>query len=534
MSVMAEKDIIILTGQSGLKKDNILEKIKNKADAEIVPSVEYNMKKEEDFKDILLQPPKIISQKWSTKFKEVKSELESLSTNSIKLFPLHITYFHQKKSEIFSPIDIKEILKPEFKDRVKMIVNLIDDSYDIYRRLMGKEQMYSYIFDEEISPLEALYQSIYNLLSILKWREVEKSYSRMLADLLEVPLYIVAVKHPTFMITRLFTTSPDNLKFFYLSHPITHLREETFLRLPDFYTELNMFIKKLIEKENIILFLPDTIDEKRVKKQGEMYVPELIDGWPLPYDEDWLFTPLSRSSKRWNPLNPLNFDYYSSDKNIKSSISAALEILIQNINKQIKHRDFDLVEQGKNGIIAYRCLIDGKVPRGTIAEVDYSHTLREKYDEYGRRNYIIHCREDIGRYRIRCLFNTLMNKVEIDVKTKKKLEDMLASWLLDGNIINDFVNGSIDSENIKKEIEKMLPSEYKFKENESYKRGIFDVESMSGIRNKKKSEWQFIASCSIESDPFLSLTSPDDYYITVEKEELSKVMQNLPQEISVK
>ena len=74
-----------------------------------------------------------------------------------------------------------------------MVIVLIDDCYDIYRRLLGKGEMYEYIKHESkyivnekeiietLKPFDALIESIMNLLDLLSWREIEIAFSRKIA-----------------------------------------------------------------------------------------------------------------------------------------------------------------------------------------------------------------------------------------------------------------------------------------------------------------------------------------------------------------
>jgi len=52
---------------------------------------------------------------------------------------------------------------------------LIDDIYDVYRRLIEEGQMFEDIIDKRMDPVDAIFVSIKNIFALLSWREMEIS-----------------------------------------------------------------------------------------------------------------------------------------------------------------------------------------------------------------------------------------------------------------------------------------------------------------------------------------------------------------------
>lgn len=516
-------NIILFTGQSGIKIQKCLYKLKDA----VIFSVEDEMKRisNKDFLKILSEPPRIQEDRWTKAFKGIKGKLPAYSESQKYVFiTFHASYYHQEKTEFVSPIDFKKLR--DLKNRIKMIIVFIDDCYDIYKRLMYKGQMYNYIL--KLPARRALLQSMMNLITILEWREIETAFSRKISQFLEVPLFIVAVKHPTWMLSRLIE-SYEKQNIFYLSHPISSILKAEHPRPSGFYGELNEFIEKVLALDNVILFMPATIDEKKIKqdKKTKKYIPELSDGWPLPFSDDWLFNPLPSKVKGINPLNPLDFDFYSTDKGTQSAISSLLENLLEKIGYQINSRDRSLVEQSKDGVVVYRPYWAAVTPGGVAAELEYNFNLRTYYNEEKRRVGIISTHEDLAKWRIKRLFTLVKGNISVENTHGEELDNICGDWLNDPNKISKFLyidNIKKSGETIRRSLEAVLPKEYEFKKGfatsiETTLRGG----NMYATSQKKEKCWEKIINQTQQKDPFLEYTSKEqDIYLSCPKEEFDQ------------
>lgn len=472
---MTEGDIILFTGQSGIKAEKGIRKLMEEGD--LFASIEQEMKKisGEKFKEeILAYPPFKQEELWSAAFDQIEKEKISKIKKGKHLFlTFHACYYHQKETTFLSPINFNKL--QSVADRVKMVIILIDDCYDIYRRLLGEGEMYGYIrhegkkaingkeTTEALKPFDALIESIMNLLDLLSWREIEIAFSRKIAHCLNnIPFYIVGVKHPRSIVSRIIRKPSDELKIAYLVHPISEVRNRYHPRIPEFIGELSEFIKKRLRQEDLVLFVPDTIDEKRIEKENigknlYQYIPKLSDSWALPFQDDWLFVPIMPSLQRIEPLNPKDFKFQRAGKEIKSMISSILKLLETKISSQINARDLSLVESS-NSLLVYRPYWCGKSPSGVEAEMRYNHELRTRHN-HNRKNrkvIMISATEDMGRLNINNFFREI-NYIILNESSKAKLEELCEEWLHDPQKLNEFYEKKWDMKDIIKSIEDTLP-----------------------------------------------------------------------------
>ena len=502
------RDVILFTGQSGINNRKCLEKLAEDGFRPSI-SVEDEMKVVADktFLEILGLPPRVQETIWTAAFNNVKKNLPTTYTEGepYTFVTFHASYYHQRKTEFLSPVDFKALT--ELKDRVKMVVVFIDDCYDIYKRLMKEGEMFGYILKS--TPEKALLDSITkSLLTILEWREVEIAFSRKIAQLLEVPqkLYVMAVKHPWRMLARLIK-SRGQQHIFYLSHPISSIRGGAYPRLPGFYEELCGFIRKMLAHDNVVLFIPDAIDEKRIRKDERTgkYIPELLDGWPLPFSNEWLFTPLPSEVKGINPLNPLNFDVSKAGDGFQTAISLLLEGLLEKIiGDQINSRDRTLVEQSKDGVVVYRPFWTGIHPEGVEEELKYNHDLATQYGETTRKTAIIGAYEDLAKLRIGNLFVHLGSSILLDGTSRERLMNLCKDWVDDPQMVSKFLNiNSINTDEIKDLVGQIFPSGYKFKEDIIRRTPTtLGVGELLAEHDKQKECWQWVFDKISGEDPF--------------------------------
>lgn len=503
-----QKDIIIFTGQSGIKVKSCISKLAGIGlDFQLVGIDECITKVcGKEFVEVLGMPPRIQESLWSEAFERIRSALPSQDEKERHIFlTFHASYFHQRKTEFVCPVNLGKLF--QLRDRTKMVIVLLDDCYDIYRRLIDEGQMYEYIW--KLEPLEALLQSISNLVSILTWRESEIAFSRKIAQLLEVPMYSIPVKHPDFVISRLISAASGALKILYLSHPISAIRKKgAYPRLPDFYAELSRFIQDLLRFKNIVLFVPDAIDEYRISRKeeaGNQYVPELLNGWPLPYSDNWLYEPLPSKLSHVNPLNPKDFDFHAASAESRSAISSMLRILSEKIRDQINSRDRTLVEQSRDGIVVFRPYWAASTPLGVEQEMMYSFDLRNRYGEKERRTCMLTTWEDLGKWRIIELFTLVENSVNIaDNEDLGNLQSLCQKWLIEAKMVSEFYDNSYDTTKLRKELETVLPQDYEFSEDlVGTRKTALAVGKMLDKAERQERGWAEIFKQMAQEDPLL-------------------------------
>ena len=514
-----KKDLVIFTGQSGIKLGSCISKLKRTGlDFQLV-SVDKAILDISDkkFVEILGTPPSIQEILWTKAFEHVMNLLQSQSeVHEFTFLTFHACYYHQKRTEFVSPVNLKELM--QLKDRTKMIIVLIDDCYDIYRRLMDKGEMYDEVLSSDKS-LDTLLESICNLSDLLIWRETEIAFSGKIAQLLGVQLYVISVKHPDFMISRLISAPKESLKILYLSHPISVIRRQgSFTRLSEFYTEISSLIKDVLKYDNVVLFVPDTIDEYIIKKNngGDLYIPEPLSGWLLPFSDKWLHEPLPARLTKINPLNPTQYKYSAASDDARTAISLTLRILNRRIGNQINSRDRTLVEQSKDGVLVYRPYLAASTHSGVEEEMIYNCDLRDQYGERGRKTYIITTQEDLGKLRIKKLFTLIETSVNItDSKDIGSLQELCEQWLADPKKVLDFYSNSYDINEIRGAIEKVLPTDYRFVKDVLDKGGsLLSVAKMLQKAEQKKRGWSGIFRQVAEEDPLIVYSSKEDILLS--------------------
>ncbi|TET77501.1 hypothetical protein E3J38_09835 [candidate division TA06 bacterium] len=479
------KDIVLFTGQSGIKIERCLRKIKGErpdSEVEVIKLEEAMIERykekfpnSKDYDDrtivdrVLALPPLAQGRLWEQSLSLVKKRLGSkASAKKLFLVSFHACFYHTRNREFLSPVGLT-MLKT-LANRTKLLIVLVDDCYDIYKRLLDEKEMFhKEVMHRDLNPHDAMVRSIWNLLTVLSWREIEIAFSRKLAEMLSVQFFIVPVKHPVFMIERLVFVPLDRLQIFYLAHPITSVRRRTYARGMRFPYDLNAFAERMLqEDDSVVIFIPDTIDELRIEcEQDGYYTPELSQGWDPPFDEsEWLFVSLPQEVMNLKPLNPKDFPYQS-DEEAKRTLSYAIGILAQKIEQQITSRDYGLIEQSKNGIIVFQPYWEGDVSGGALREAEYNSTLRDDRElkQTNRKMYVLEKLENLGKYRISQIFGQLEGSAlreALSDEGKERLHGLKKEWLESKERVEQFFEGKWSAPEIRCEIQRVLPSAYEF------------------------------------------------------------------------
>jgi len=131
---------------------------------------------------------------------------------------------------------------------------------------------------------------------------------------------------------------------------------------------------------------------------------------------------------------------------------------------QITSRDLSLVEQSKNGVIAYRPYFPYKLSGGIRRELEHNYRLYEK--ESSRRSIILSVLEDKGKARIKRFFTLVEKLIEnLDETTKQRLQEKCDEWICQSTIIKLFSDDAVLKKKLtrlREELEKILPRDYNF------------------------------------------------------------------------
>jgi hypothetical protein len=318
--------------------------------------------------DLLTRPYKYLLDLWGKAFESINRKVEEKMAKNPEtdiFINFHTVFYHHETIEHLSFIN--QNLLNKFKPDV--VITLIDDIYDIHSRLRGENQIFNPSLKGRARTRTEAEDAIFELLRILDWRAKEILMSRHITTALDIPNYLIAVKHPC---ETLYKIIYEDKPAFYLSHPITEVRRQMGRGNQ---IEAQQIIGEITGIGNLLssefpCFLPTTIDELRIKsnKKNGDYEPELLPRWE--FEESKTVRPLlfippeSRNEK--DPL-------WESDS--KSEILAPmLSVLAENIGAQMSTRDHRLVEQSKN-IAVYRPCYNGNPSEGVIREIKYFRDL---------------------------------------------------------------------------------------------------------------------------------------------------------------
>ena len=349
--------VIIVSGISGIDKENFITNFINKVGIE-------EKSKIIKFEDELVNPARrrggihpptkitafLDQRSLTNKIRTIEETFSWISNNiSIKsdieyvFLDVHLIYY--KNSEYFPPphpSNYSEWINSLGRDVDIVIINLIDDVFNIWKTILDKEQKY---------PNTRL-----TLHEILGWRSLEALLSDSLEHALNSPKegerralsYMTSVRHPYSTFENLIL--PKIPICVYLSYPISKTRND-----PKRVEQINKFRSRMHElgkKHHIAIFDPVSIDEltldqARKLKKSQISTLDKKLRWPLNYSEILV--------KDANPCIKIPA------KEITDSLSS--------IKHQIQSRDLKLVEYS-NILAVYRPYYGG---RSTGAQAEISH-----------------------------------------------------------------------------------------------------------------------------------------------------------------
>lgn len=320
---------------------------------------------------LLQKPKKLLIRLWEQAIKLVATAPPPETTRFLSLHPV---LYHSESREFFSPLDagyLKDVCQRAGL-RVKLVVSLIDDVYDVYSRLRAPNQMLHP--PEPKSAFQESVQAILDLMLLLDWRSNEIMAAEQIARSMDADHYVLAVKHPLSVAYDLLFTEKAPV---YVSHPISHIRkleaEGNRTAANDAKAEINELIRLLTQNPSLVPFYPTTIDEFRMDAEGDYLVPRLRARWPHGEPTNLLYSPPTHPI---NPLDPRNS--YTKGRTPRPSNLRALNLLLRTLTDrimmQIGARDRKLVEQSR-GLAVFRPYFDGIPSLGVQAEVSYRTAL---------------------------------------------------------------------------------------------------------------------------------------------------------------
>jgi adenylate kinase len=359
---------IVFSGQSGMEKNRIIKNFIehlgkknstcNKSETQntigLYPLESFICKNKVVFANWLsLASEEAQGRLWKEGYHRMMHKLEAEKHHS-NFISMHGVFF--KRSRFFSPLDWEYLrqLKPD------MFITFIDDIYDIWWRLRSRRDDYH--------PSGML-----RMREVLAWRSVEimaiDTIARNLIPGMEIPHFVIAIKHPIDMLTKLIS-EPSRMRI-YASYPISRTRDHPEKRL-----EIDKHRSKM--HDLFVAFDPLTIDERLLGFTFEKWkklkpLPTSIsiarsDRWP------------TRSDSFKHALLSDVVEYTDSIEGVDPSEIEEIIVDTEDINKQVVWRDYRLIDQA-NCVAAYRPSYEGKISGGVNSECSYA-SFSEKLTVY--------------------------------------------------------------------------------------------------------------------------------------------------------
>ena len=325
---------------------------------------------------VLRMPKGYIRQIWRD---SVMSLTEKIGKDQPLFLAGNAAYYLTQNRDYFTPIDL-DILK---KLELRRVVTLIDDIYDIWYRLRKGNQLWDQATYQanQHTPFSWSVLAITQLLTLLDWRSAEILAAEAVASALHIPHLVLAVKHPCEVLYGIICEEKVPV---YVSHPITEPRRleqsEDVHLVDEFKDDIAKISDELIHSPTYVPILPTAIDELRISRTDDAYVPLLRQRWPTP-NRTLLQDP---SPDNVNPLDPRS-DYNNWNNGSKNAISELLAVLADGIGKQISSRDRKLVEQCPV-LVVWHPYFNGRISGGVSQEVEHLGRMRKFPDSIQLRN----------------------------------------------------------------------------------------------------------------------------------------------------
>ena len=445
-------------------------------------------------------PRSKVTSLWEIAAKQALNELYE-SPASAKILSGNMIYYGGQRDESYSVFNPHLLLEESLKLSLKPshVLLLIDDVYDMYLRLKGKDELYypesrlpnyfRQIQNEENTVIRELSKKHVSLLCLgwevavlthlLAWRHHETILAENLALQLGSKFLVWGVKQLTKAAAR-WVTEPDQISV-YLSHPVTEPRQilQAKGKWPQFVWQVNKLQKQLLEN-GIVCVMPTAIDEYRfTRKESQetslsMYTGSLEPRWPEPGNVSKLLYSRPNKATDTNHKDILAPKYWDFDQRkllefkeepepLERGINISLRSFANEIQFQIASRDHLLVSH-TNGLLVFRPFYKGKsdFSRGVRREVEHWADSRQSGTQ--TRAAFVYFVSDV-----RAMLESRRKDPEFDLdsdlreeaahipKKKYKIEEQAFSKLVSGKEARGVLGDSTISPAVQHKIVQALP-----------------------------------------------------------------------------
>lgn len=295
------------------------------------------------------------------------------------------------RSSIFSDVIDWSLL---LRYQPTLFVTLIDDVYDVWQRVVDREDKFrtntflnlSELLawrTAEISATATLAQNLYSrgsslALSTAEVRSLVSGHPAA-ADLFgpAIPHLVFAVKHSASTLHRLLFHR--DLLPVYASFPITKPRGELDKGDPTGQAEINAFRRRLYEADFLAVVDPVTIDELRFRSDWKPGQPALRERWAIDVYPAMVESPLDTGVDPFQGFDQLQFDTF-----------------VDTIGKHVEERDYRLVSQAAT-VAAYRPYYGGPLGSGKAPSPGPSGGVEHELlasRVFNKTTYVVHPQQD--------------------------------------------------------------------------------------------------------------------------------------------
>lgn len=413
---------VLFTGPSGVNSQGSLIKLSNYCERQGLPrpavvtlddwmitrhleqypddDMRVRMRQPGGFQYLLLQPKGYLLKLWH---ESVAAALSTIPPTQESVFlSMHSVFYHTSSRDFFPCVDLNYLVRclAEKDLQIDIVITLIDDIYDAWRRLKEPGQLFS-ATDEAV-------RAILNLLLLLDWRSMEVFSSAGIARDLRVSHFLLGVKHPL--------SVPYDVIFskkvpIYIAHPITYIqdleRKGDRAGADRLKRETQRLMETFMNSSVVTPILPTGIDELIFDEDSSCpgrLLPKLGVRWLYGDPTEILFIPPDSTI-------PEPFNLYMPETT--GEMSLLVKGLAEVITSQIDSRDRTLVEQTE-ALVAWRPYCNGHPSSGVSNEITHRNMLVERglVSKEDRPVLALIRLKDLGLLRINIICDLLASRAE--------------------------------------------------------------------------------------------------------------------------
>ena len=373
---------------------------------------------------LVKRPRAAVVASWQAAAREALADLEARAkdveakgsdASASALLTGHLTLFNSARSEFYSAIDPRIFSGTSL--RIRQVVILIDDIFDMYLRLRKENQVLDEAvgvqhhltrtwkalgnelpadFDADDHELLATEYRVRSLQFLISWRRAELVQAELLARQLGCRFVPLGVKHPAEVLFPLFDATEPPAPSVYVSHPISRPRrfQRDYGEWPPFVRQCNA-LPKALARLQVLPIMPTAVDELRLQQPKHEHLlvrlPHLDARWPGPDSE--IGALVEPDFADYDQIFDLD-SYQVAGDDHKLALAGLMRGLDASIQIEVPFRDHLLVAATQHVVIFRPLYETGEFSSGVEAEINHWRDL-QRTDPIERRAAFIHDVRDV-------------------------------------------------------------------------------------------------------------------------------------------